>query len=157
MLRLKRAYDPPSASDGYRVLVDRLWPRGLSKQAARIDEWLEELAPSTELRKWFGHDPARFSEFRQRYERELEAEEVQPLLDALAKRVARGSVTLVYGARDEEHNNAVVLARVLERRQRRPKPSATRSRHVSKAEATRRTTPRSRDGARARRTSRTSS
>jgi uncharacterized protein YeaO (DUF488 family) len=70
MLRLKRAYDPPSASDGHRVLVDRSWPRGVSKQDARIDEWLEELAPSAELRKWFAHDPARFAEFRERYERE---------------------------------------------------------------------------------------
>ncbi|GEM_PF-140381 len=146
MLRLKRVYEPPSTSDGYRVLVDRLWPRGLSKQDARIDEWLEDVAPSAELRKWFAHDPARFPEFQKRYERELESAKVQPLLDALAKRAARETVTLVYAARDEEHNNAVVLARVLERRLRRPK-QATARRLASKAGAGKRTTPRTRAGA----------
>jgi uncharacterized protein YeaO (DUF488 family) len=108
---LKRAYDAPAASDGTRILVDRLWPRGLKKEAAAIDHWFREIAPSNELRRWFGHDPERWQEFRRRYTAELKhnAEE----LDAL-RRLARGRhVTLVYGARDEAHNQAVVLRDVL--------------------------------------------
>ena len=110
-VRLKRAYEAPEPSDGYRVLVDRLWPRGVSKADARLDEWARELAPSTELRTWFGHDPARFDEFRQRYTAELAAHAEQ--LEELRGRAREGTLTLVYGARDTEHNDAVVLAEAL--------------------------------------------
>lgn len=109
---LKRAYEPPSAGDGMRVLVDRLWPRGVSKAAARIDVWLKDVAPSTELRKWFGHDPEKWPEFQQRYRAELKG---NPALAALRKLARQGHVTLVYGAKDEEHNDAVVLAKLLRR------------------------------------------
>jgi uncharacterized protein YeaO (DUF488 family) len=117
-VRLKRAYEPVSQADGYRVLVDRLWPRGLSRERARLDEWARELAPSGELRRWFGHDPARFAEFRQRYTNELAAQDVK--LRELRRRARSGTVTLVYGARDREHNDAIVLADIL-RRGRRPR------------------------------------
>ncbi len=112
-IRLKRAYEPPSADDGYRVLVDRLWPRGLVREEARIDEWARELAPSDELRRWFGHDPARFPEFRRRYHEEL-AEHAQTL-ERLRELARRGRLTLVFAARDRLRNNAVVLAEVLRR------------------------------------------
>ena len=115
-VRLKRAYDPPERSDGYRVLIDRLWPRGVSKEHARLNEWLPELAPSTELRRWFGHDPARFAEFRRRYLDELKAE--QEKLRELRRRAREETLTLVYGARDTEHNDAVVLAELLRRGRR---------------------------------------
>jgi uncharacterized protein YeaO (DUF488 family) len=110
-VNVKRIYDPPAPSDGFRVLVDRLWPRGLSKDAAAFDEWMKDIAPSAELRRWFGHDPARWNEFRQRY-----AEEVgqhQDLLDDLRKRARHGPITLVYSARDETHNNAVALRNLI--------------------------------------------
>ena len=110
-VRLKRAYEPPAPSDGYRVLIDRLWPRGVKRESARLDEWARELAPSTELRRWFGHDPARFAEFRQRYLEELSAQEVK--LRELRGRARETTLTLVYGARDTEHNDAVVLAELL--------------------------------------------
>jgi uncharacterized protein YeaO (DUF488 family) len=110
-VRLKRAYEPASASDGYRVLIDRLWPRGISRDAARLDEWAHELAPSNELRRWFGHDPARFAEFRRRYTAELAGSEEK--LRELRRRARSGPLTLVYGAHDEEHNDAVVLAQIL--------------------------------------------
>lgn len=110
-VRLKRAYDPAEPGDGYRVLVDRLWPRGVSKERARLDEWARELAPSTGLRTWFGHDPERFAEFEQRYRAELAAQSEK--LDELRHRARQGALTLVYAARDEEHNDAVVLAEVL--------------------------------------------
>jgi uncharacterized protein YeaO (DUF488 family) len=110
---VKRAYDPVGDDDGYRVLIDRIWPRGVSKERARLDEWARELAPSTELRRWFGHDPARFEEFRRRYIEELAAEGDK--LDELRRRTSAGKVTLVYGARDSEHNDAVVLAELLGR------------------------------------------
>jgi uncharacterized protein YeaO (DUF488 family) len=110
-VRLKRAYDPAEPRDGYRVLVDRLWPRGVSKERARLDEWARELAPSAELRTWFGHDPERFAEFERRYRAELTAHEEK--LDELRRRAREGTLTLVYGARDEEHNDAVVLAELL--------------------------------------------
>lgn len=110
-VRLKRAYDPAEPGDGYRVLVDRLWPRGVSKERARLDEWARELAPSTELRTWFGHDPERFAEFERRYRAELAAHDEK--LDELRRRAREGTLTLVYGARDEEHNDAVVLAELL--------------------------------------------
>jgi len=110
-VQLKRAYETPSASDGYRVLIDRIWPRGISREEARLQEWARELAPSTELRKWFGHDPARFKEFRRRYSHELHAQE--PKVQELRRRAREGTLTLVYGARDTEHNDAVVLAQIL--------------------------------------------
>lgn len=110
-IRLKRAYEPASPADGYRVLVDRLWPRGVSKQRAMLDDWQKELAPSTELRQWFGHEPRRFPEFRRRYLDELRCE--RPRLAELRRRARDGALTLVYAARDAEHNEAVVLADVL--------------------------------------------
>jgi len=112
-VRLKRAYEPASPSDGYRVLVDRLWPRGVSKERAKLDEWEKELAPSTDLRKWFGHEPSRFDEFRRRYLDQLRGERSR--LTALRRRAREGTLTLVYSAHDEEHNDAVVLAGVLRR------------------------------------------
>ena len=113
MLAIKRIYDPPDLSDGYRVLVDRLWPRGVSKQQARLDGWDKELGPSTMLREWFAHDPRRFPEFRRRYLAELQSN--RPRLSELRRRARTGTVTLVYSARDGEHNDAVVLAEVLRR------------------------------------------
>jgi uncharacterized protein YeaO (DUF488 family) len=110
-LRVKRAYEPAAPADGHRVLVDRVWPRGVSRERARIDEWARELAPSDELRRWFGHDPERFDEFRTRYRRQLSTQERE--LERLRARAASGRVTLVYGARDERRNNAVVLAELL--------------------------------------------
>ena len=111
MVRIKRVYDPPAPGDGRRVLVDRLWPRGLSRGRARIDEWAKELAPSDALRRWFSHDPERFPEFEKRYRAELATQRAR--LQALAREGRRGRLTLVYGARDERHNNAVVLRKVL--------------------------------------------
>jgi uncharacterized protein YeaO (DUF488 family) len=113
-VRLKRAYEPVERSDGYRVLIDRIWPRGVSKEQARLDEWARELAPSSELRRWFGHDPAKFEEFRRRYRDELAAQEEK--LRELRGRARNGTLTLVYSARDTEHNDAVVLAELLRRR-----------------------------------------
>jgi uncharacterized protein YeaO (DUF488 family) len=113
---LKRAYQPAARSDGYRVLIDRLWPRGVSKEQARLDEWAKELAPSTELRRWFGHDPALFEAFRRRYRDELVAQDKK--LRELRKRAREGTLTLVYGAHDNEHNDAVVLAELLRRGRR---------------------------------------
>jgi uncharacterized protein YeaO (DUF488 family) len=110
-IRLKRAYDPPGPKDGRRVLVDRLWPRAVSKDWAKIDLWLKEIAPSTELRRWFGHRPERWLEFRARYLDELRA---NPALEQLREIAASGPVTLVYGAKDREHNDAVVVANLLE-------------------------------------------
>src|SRR4051794_8922103 len=112
-IRLKRAFEPSEPDDGYRVLVDRLWPRGRSRAALAIDEWPRELAPSTELRRWFAHDPQRFEEFRRRYTRELRAH--QGLLDELRGRARRERLTLVFGARDERHNNARVIEELLRR------------------------------------------
>ncbi len=113
-VRIKRAYEQPVRSDGYRVLVDRLWPRGVSKDAVRLDAWVKELAPSPGLRRWFGHDPARFAEFARRYTQELRADPAQAALADLTRRGARGPVTLVYGARDEQHNGAAVLRDLVE-------------------------------------------
>lgn len=109
MVRIRRAYEEPAPSDGYRVLVDRLWPRGVKKEALQLDLWARDLAPSPALRRWFGHDSARFREFARRYHAELRADTARALLAELARRAAGGTVTLVYGARDEEHNGAVVL------------------------------------------------
>lgn len=110
---VKRAYEAPAAKDGYRVLVDRLWPRGLAKEGAKLDAWLKEIAPSTELRKWFGHDPEKWPEFKRRYFEELDGRD-QALQELLAK-VRAGHVTLLYGARDERHNQAVALREYLEK------------------------------------------
>ncbi|RMG35989.1 MAG: DUF488 domain-containing protein [Planctomycetota bacterium] len=113
-VRTKRIYDPVAEDDGCRVLVERLWPRGLSKEKARVDVWLKDIAPSTALRKWFGHDPAKWEEFQRRYEAELaeRGEAVEQLLEL----TRQGPVTLVYAASDTEHNSAVVLKRFLEKR-----------------------------------------
>jgi uncharacterized protein YeaO (DUF488 family) len=106
-IKLKRVYEQPDTKDGERVLVDRLWPRGLTKEKARVDLWLKEIAPSTELRRWFGHDPAKWTEFKRRYRAELKGNKAQ--VARLKDEMEKGSVTLLYGARDEEHNEAVVL------------------------------------------------
>lgn len=108
---IKRIYEPPAKSDGFRVLVDRLWPRGLSKEAAPIDLWLREIGPSTALRKWFNHDPARWAEFCRRYQAELA--ENMDLLSSLIKEAQTKPITLLYSAKDERHNQAVVLRSVL--------------------------------------------
>jgi uncharacterized protein YeaO (DUF488 family) len=110
-IRLKRAYEPAVPSDGYRVLIDRLWPRGLSRERAKLDEWDRDLAPSAQLRRWFGHEPSRFDEFRWRYVDELR--EHRSTLAGLRRRAREGPLTLVYAAKDTEHNDAVVLAEVL--------------------------------------------
>ncbi len=113
-IRIKRIYEPPKKGDGRRVLVDRIWPRGVSREAAALDLWLKDIAPSTELRKWFGHDPSRYADFRNRYRQELD-ENPQPVaeLAALAK---QGDVLLLYSAHDEQFNQAVVLAEYLNER-----------------------------------------
>ncbi len=108
-IEVKRVYDPASTGDGYRVLVDRLWPRGLTKQAAKIDRWMREVAPSDALRRWFGHDVARWDEFHRRYSAELSDPDRRVLVDQLAQQARRGSLTLLYAAHDAEHNNALVL------------------------------------------------
>ena len=112
MIHLKRVYEEPSSNDGVRVLVERLWPRGLTKERAAVDLWLKDVAPSPELRKWFGHDPARWEQFRERYRRELR--EKKDAVRLLKQKAKEGTVTLVYAARDEEHNGALVLKRVLQ-------------------------------------------
>jgi uncharacterized protein YeaO (DUF488 family) len=112
-VRLKRVYEPATPSDGCRVLVDRLWPRGVSRQRAHVDRWEKDLAPSTELRQWFGHDPRRFAEFRRRYIEELRGQTAR--LSSLRRRAREGTLTLVYAAHDTEHNAAVVVAEVLRR------------------------------------------
>jgi uncharacterized protein YeaO (DUF488 family) len=110
-VRIKRVYEPPDPADGRRILVDRLWPRGVSRERAAIDDWLRDLGPSTELRRWFSHDPARFEEFRRRYTAELAGR--GDVLDDLRRTAREGRLTLVYSARDTEHNDAVVLADAL--------------------------------------------
>lgn len=110
-VRLKRAYETLDSEDGARVLVDRLWPRGVSKEDAALDQWMKDIAPSTELRKWFGHDPARWDGFRTRYSKELH--ENAELLSQLRSLARQGPLTLVYSAHDEVHNDAVVLRDVL--------------------------------------------
>lgn len=106
-IRIKRVYEAPDKEDGARILVDRLWPRGLSKEKAQVDLWLKDIAPSTGLRKWFAHDPEKWQEFRKRYGAELERNDEQ--VATLRAEAAKGPVTLVYGARDTEHNEALVL------------------------------------------------
>jgi uncharacterized protein YeaO (DUF488 family) len=110
---LKRVYDQPSADDGQRILVDRVWPRGLSKDKARVDEWLRELGPSTALRKWFGHEPSRWDEFRARYQAELSVPEQRQRLQRLRELARKETVSILYGAKDREHNQAVVIAELL--------------------------------------------
>jgi len=110
-IRIKRVYEAPDSEDGTRILVDRLWPRGLTKEKAKVDLWLKGVAPSTDLRKWFAHDPARWAEFQQRYREELKRNQEQ--LSLLKQAAAKGKTTLLYGAKDEQHNEAVVLQQVL--------------------------------------------
>lgn len=110
-IRIKRVYDSADPADGYRVLIDHVWPRGVSRERAQLDEWARELAPSDALRRWFDHDPRRFQEFRSRYSSELSQRAAQ--LEALRQRSKSGPVTILYAARDTEHNNAVVLAELL--------------------------------------------
>lgn len=117
MITVKRAYDPISRADGTRVLVERLWPRGLSKAKLLVDAWLKEVGPSTELRKWFGHDPDKWDEFRKRYRRELDSR--PDAWQAIVSAARRGPVTLVYSSHDTEHNNAVALQDYLEAKKRR--------------------------------------
>jgi uncharacterized protein YeaO (DUF488 family) len=111
LVRIKRIYEPAVQGDGYRILVDRLWPRGVSKVAAHIDLWMRDIAPSTALRRWFNHDPAKWKEFFERYR--IELGEQQPLFDAVRQQAKAGPVTLVYSARDERFNQAVVLQSML--------------------------------------------
>ncbi|HET7035940.1 MAG TPA: DUF488 domain-containing protein [Thermomicrobiaceae bacterium] len=113
MINLKRAYEPASPADGHRVLVDRIWPRGVSKAELKVERWDRDLAPSAELRRWFGHDPARWAEFRERYRDELGQPDRQALLAEIADTARHDLVTLVYGAHDTAHNQAVVLKEVL--------------------------------------------
>ncbi|MGH7781424.1 MAG: DUF488 domain-containing protein [Candidatus Binataceae bacterium] len=113
MIQIKRAYEAASRGDGTRILVDRLWPRGLNKQKVNVVKWMKELGPSTELRKSFGHDPAHWQEFRKRYKAELKRPEAREMLKEISKVATRGLVTLVYSAKDEEHNQAVVIREVL--------------------------------------------
>lgn len=112
MVKIKRVYDPESPDDGKRVLIDRLWPRGIKKEELRVDEWLKEIAPSDELRKWFAHDPAKWTEFKKRYHRELR--EKATLIDSLTRQAKHGILTLLYSAKDEKHNNAVVLQEMIQ-------------------------------------------
>ncbi len=111
MIKIKRVYEKPSGEDGKRILVDRLWPRGLTKEKANVDLWLKDIAPSTELRKRFGHDPGKWTEFKKRYLTELKENKDQVLI--LKNELKKGTATLVYGAKDEEHNEAVVLKNFL--------------------------------------------
>ena len=120
-LHIKRAYEPASPEDGSRFLVDRLWPRGIRKDALTLSAWLKDVAPSNTLRRWFGHDPVRWTEFRRRYRKELKSHE--SMLQLLRDALKRGTVTLVYSARDEEHNQAVALREFLA-----VSPSVTRKR-----------------------------
>ncbi len=112
MVKTKRVYDPPSPDDGKRILIDRLWPRGIKKEEAKIDEWLRDIAPSTELRKWFSHDPVKWQEFRKRYKDELKKK--SELVEKLKAEAKKGDITLLFAAKDTEHVNAVVLKEVIE-------------------------------------------
>jgi uncharacterized protein YeaO (DUF488 family) len=112
-IAIKRAYEPASSGDGYRVLVDRLWPRGLSKENLRIDTWMREISPSPDLRKWYRHQPEKWPEFRKRYQSELQKAPASDLLRELVQRARKGKVTLVVGARDAEHSNGEVIAELI--------------------------------------------
>jgi uncharacterized protein YeaO (DUF488 family) len=114
MVTTKRVYDPPGPDDGYRVLIDRLWPRGMSKARAHFDAWLRDLGPSPELRRWFGHDPARWEEFRRQYQAELSRPEKQALIEDLVQRARHGTLTLLYGSREQRFNDATVLQELIE-------------------------------------------
>jgi uncharacterized protein YeaO (DUF488 family) len=128
MIKLKRAYDPVSPTDGIRLLVERLWPRGLSKEKLKLDGWVREVAPTTELRKWFGHDPVKWSQFRARYFRELDSRPES--WRSIVSFARRGTVTLVYSSHDEEHNNAVALREYLQLKTgRRATPRRSTSSH----------------------------
>ena len=120
MVAIKRAYDPPERADGTRILVDRLWPRGLKKSQAQVEKWMRELGPSNELRQFFGHDPTRWPEFRRRYLVELKRPEAASMLAELAEIARNGKLTLVYSAKDQEHNQAVVLKELLDKKLRQP-------------------------------------
>jgi len=113
MIKLKRAYEKPAKDDGERILVERLWPRGVTKAQAKLDLWLKEIAPSAELRKWFGHDPDKWVEFRQLYRKELRQK--SDLIKLLKSKAKEGTITLVYAARDEAHNGALVLQQLLQK------------------------------------------
>lgn len=126
MIVTKRIYEPVDERDGYRVLIDRLWPRGVSKTAAHLDEWAKTISPSNALRQWYGHDPAKWEEFQRRYAEELDTPEAQAVLDALAKRAKRGRVTLLYSAREATISNAEALVHLLEARGARTPASAHR-------------------------------
>ena len=109
-IQLKRVYEAPEESDGYRILTDRLWPRGISKEKAALDKWVKDMAPSPELRKWFGHDPEKYEEFRKMYRKELEENPArEDFLNLVKDKLKEGRVTLLFGAKDKEHNQAVVL------------------------------------------------
>jgi uncharacterized protein YeaO (DUF488 family) len=123
MVVVKRAYEPYAASDGYRVLVDRLWPRGLSKAKAHLDVWEKDIAPSDRLRLWYEHDPAKWPDFQKRFKRELSAPVAKSVLDKLARRAKSGRVTLVYSSRAGDISNAAVLARLLNQRVKRARAS----------------------------------
>jgi len=112
MVKIKRVYDPVSRDDGRRILVDRLWPRGIRKEDAKIDEWLKEIAPCNELRRWFGHDPAKWQQFRKKYAGELAAK--SELVEGLRAEARKGTITLLFAAKDAAHNNAVVLKELIE-------------------------------------------
>jgi uncharacterized protein YeaO (DUF488 family) len=122
-VRIKRAYEEPAASDGRRVLVDRLWPRGTRKEALALEAWMKDVGPSDELRRWFGHDPSRFEAFAARYREELREPPMSERLDELVELAKKGRLTLVYGAKDELHNQAVVLRDRIQERLRRARPS----------------------------------
>lgn len=115
MIQIKRAYETVSKKDGYRVLVDRLWPRGIKKETLALDAWFKELAPSTELRKEFGHDPKKWKSFQAQYKKELRSPEAKEKILFLIKTAKNSNLTLLYGARDEAHNNAVVLKSMIEK------------------------------------------
>lgn len=139
-IRIKRAYEPKEEGDGYRVLVDRLWPRGISKERLGLDAWVKEIAPSDELRKWFNHDPSLFAEFQKRFRAELKRKEAREALAELVNRASAGTITLIYAAKDEGHNNAIVLRSMIANRLRRrakARPPTARSQKASRPRATR--------------------
>lgn len=114
MIKMKRVYEQPEAGDGFRILIDRLWPRGLKKREAQVDLWLKEAAPSTELRKWFGHDPEKWEEFKKRYFKELD--KAGPAVAEIRDRAKKGDLTLVFGAKDDKHSNAAALLEYLDQK-----------------------------------------
>jgi uncharacterized protein YeaO (DUF488 family) len=119
MLKIKRAYEKKESEDGKRILIDRLWPRGISKAEAGIDEWLKDLGPSTELRKWFGHDPEKWGEFKKRYQKELSDAEKTGIMEDIAHLARRSTVTLIYSAKDTEHSDVKVLEEIIQKMMQR--------------------------------------